>query len=728
MYKPITSKIYTTQELATVLRLSVKGLINRATREQWSSTQRTGRGGGKAYPFSTLPADVKAIILRHETENTTDVAVRSDGLAIPEWSHSLGLARYTLVAEWRTQCNKKVGKQSGKKVKKSDVTAAFLAAYNSGQILEGSFKAVGQISQSSLYRWDQTLRDNDDDYIALCDSRGKWTKGGAKGLGQLCPEAQKAFLAIWLTPNRPSIRLAYQGMKVALERAGLPVPSQRTAYNFAERFESEHNDVVVAKRGGEKALNDKVSPYILRDSSLLRVGDCLVADGHTMNVECKHPETGKPFRPTLILWYDWKSNMPVGWEFMPTENTIAISAALRKAIINLGMVPKVAYLDNGRAFKSKYFTNSDSDIELLNGLYSHLGITLMHAKPYHGQSKVVERFFGTMNEQFSRLLPSYTGRDITDKPAWRSRNEKYHGRQHEHNDYIPTLREMGHMFEAYVNWYAGQPINGENGQTHGEIFLAGRGPGVDISDLDNYFLWSKRVKPDRCGFTLAKVRYEADILYGLKKEIIVKYTWADLSEVYLYTQDGHSLGTARPQVALHPAAKVFGDDLDQAMVADANKRQASLKKSTMRKVRLLDQALSGTKGYEELPYCAERHEPPKPEPAPPKEIAPEEIARLDVMSQQVAQTIGEKAKIKPPEKFKSRNERYEWLFWAIHDHNYESTAQDQDFMTQYEASEEYREIAEPRYRQAKETFAKMKKLESGQKEEKETDDDEAKAA
>ena len=37
-----------------------------------------------------------------------------------------------------------------------------------------------------------------------------------------------------------------------------------------------------ARRDGEKALSDKVEPYIKRDASLLDVGDILVADGHKL--------------------------------------------------------------------------------------------------------------------------------------------------------------------------------------------------------------------------------------------------------------------------------------------------------------------------------------------------------------------------------------------------------------------------------------------------------------
>ena len=55
-----------------------------------------------------------------------------------------------------------------------------------------------------------------------------------------------------------------------------------------------------------------------------------------------------------------------------SENTQCIASALRNAIINLGMIPKVVYQDNGRAFKAKYFQSCDFDEEGFNGVFSHI--------------------------------------------------------------------------------------------------------------------------------------------------------------------------------------------------------------------------------------------------------------------------------------------------------------------------------------------------------------------
>ena len=99
------------------------------------------------------------------------------------------------------------------------------------------------------------------------------------------------------------------------------------------------------------------------------------------------PETGKATRMTLLLFFDGASNHPLGWEIMPTENTDCISAAFRRTCLVLGKFPRVVYLDNGRAFRAKFFKGCpDFEQAGFLGLYKDLGCEVIHAWPYHGQS------------------------------------------------------------------------------------------------------------------------------------------------------------------------------------------------------------------------------------------------------------------------------------------------------------------------------------------------------
>lgn len=77
-----------------------------------------------------------------------------------------------------------------------------------------------------------------------------------------------------------------------------------------------------------------MSPFIVRNAALLKAGQVLVADGHSLNFQVINPFTGKPCRATLLGFLDWKSTALVGYEIMMSENTQCIASALRNSILN----------------------------------------------------------------------------------------------------------------------------------------------------------------------------------------------------------------------------------------------------------------------------------------------------------------------------------------------------------------------------------------------------------
>ena len=183
---------------------------------------------------------------------------------------------------------------------------------------------------------------------------------------------------------------------------------------------------------------------------------------------------------TLLLFFDGGSRYPLGWEVMATENVACISSAFRRACIRLGKFPRVVYLDNGKAFRARFFDGcKDFEQAGFLGLYRDLGCEVIHAWPYHGQSKPVERFFGTMHE-LEELTPSYTGWDIAHKPARLHRNEKLHRRLHEKLGRRPlTLEETYEWLAYWFELYASRPqaTTHLRGRTPGEVFEEGRGAG-----------------------------------------------------------------------------------------------------------------------------------------------------------------------------------------------------------------------------------------------------------
>jgi putative transposase len=718
-------KEYTPKEIAEMVGVTRQAIQKRVKTESWPSHKRQARGGGKAFYLSDLPDDVQHKILAEVARDVVAQvpAVRSSAApaiveiptdaAIPDEAHQSGLDRYRIVHEWRSS----VARSS---TTKGRATEAFLLAYHSGQLMPKVHARMGRISQPTLYKWDKTLRDNGDDYRTLCDKRGAWLKGGRKGNGQIGEAAEAVFLTAWLNPNRPGLSLAYEATKAILEKRGIEVASYASFRRFAKRYDAHHHDLVVLLREGEKALKDKVGPYATRNGNILAVGDCIFADGHDLNFQVIHPVTGRACRMCLLVWFDWRSRMPVGWEIMPSESTFCISAALRMACQTLGKYPKVAYIDNGRAFTSKYFMEHNEELDELSGLYARLGIAVRRSKPYEARTKIVERFFRTFDEQCQRLLPSYCGHNIDSKPAWMARNEKWH--QDRHADWVPNVREAAEIFRLYAGWYAHRecrPLG--KGVTPLQLLEAGRGPGIDSEELDQAFMHTKVVHPKRCRFTLAGVEYESDVLYRLNQKIKIRYHWADLSSVQMFTMDNHSLGDAKPVAAIHPLAKEFGGELDMLKVQEANRLQARLKRETLRQVEAMGLGRD-SEAIQQLPWMTGQKEPLQLEDAVDErgqsrmgtdvvvdeEISAELVARQEAIT---AELDAEQPGYDRPAFFMTELERYEHLFKVSEMEGIDLIEEDRAWKAYYETSREYAEVAAPRYNQLRQTLEMLRESE-----------------
>jgi putative transposase len=631
-----------------------------------------------------------ACTLKSHTNSNVNLTNTNMHAAPPAKADKLGLAKYQLVCAWRSAV------ESQPWSKKGDATAAFLLAYRSGNLLPKVYELLGDVSVQTIYR-----------PRAISNA------------------AQEAILNCWLRPEKPTVSLAIRAARLVLEKRGCPEAAEDSTWRrWLRDFEKRNKDIVVLAREGEKALKDKVGPYITRDTSELKVGQVLVADGHDLDYEIIHPATGKPARLKLILFFDWASRMPAGWQIMPTENTAAISAALRNSIVTLGKIPQIVYLDNGKAFKSRFFTQTDPDFEDMRGIYARLGrfnggkgTALVLATPYNARAKVIERFFLTFRLQFETLMHSFCGGSIKDKPAWHQRNEKFHRSMHERRTggYIPDIREAAWHLSLFFEWYGRQPHDGLGGKCPLDVLDAGRGPGVDIAELDQEFLWPQKVHPSRCRVRLFNIDYESDCLYGWGEDVIARYDCADLSKIYLYSLDGAKLGEALPVEALNPIARLLGDQVSVDQVKKEIKRQRSLAKETKKNLIELGADPEKVESLDALPWnqriavlpggqgkTVSRGDAEGAEKSTEQiEKEQEERKRLELVVSRAASEIEAREKrgpqIERPEYFRSEHARYEWAWRAVYEHKAAISNEDAAFMTYFETTQEFEENYASRY-------------------------------
>ena len=444
------------------------------------------------------------------------------------------------------------------------------------------YEVLGKISRGSLHRWYGILN-RTEDYTKLLPQYKYSSVDDYRTV--LNDEEIKIFMGLLLHPNRLSIGKAITLTKYKLKELGQSfIPADITFRRYAKWFKDNNYDKWILARDGEKTLSDKVEPYIKRDASLLEVGDILVADGHKLAFQVINPFTGKPCRATLVGFLDWKSTALIGYEIMLEENTQCIASALRNAIINLDMIPKIVYQDNGRAFRAKYFTDDKGFTELgFQGLYSKLGIETVFARPYNARAKVIERFFKEFQDGFEKLLPSYIGSSIQNKPAYMMRNEKLH--KSWHIDYIPTIEETIKMIDMWLNFKNSQPCPNVPDKTIAGVLSERKRQDIDINTLDDLMLATEVKTIQRNGIKFLNCDYFDERLYGFKSKVLIKYNLFDLTSIKVYTPKGEYLCTAERVTETHPMAKLLGNVQDYEDYKQKIVRQKQLKKKTVESVK-----------------------------------------------------------------------------------------------------------------------------------------------
>lgn len=562
-------------QVAAFANVSKQAVIKRASRESWPCTEITGRGGRqKRYRIDDLPDDIRlqcqtALIKKDAPDVPTRRGAAPDGLN--QHQVNTALARADLLKLYQQRMGR-AGWGNKSKARKE-----FMRAYNSGLAWPRLFEQLGKVSWQTIEGWKRTVAAGGD-VLELADRRGYHRRGQRLITG----EQEQVLLKCLLHPNRPRISEAVRMAKAIMASHGIPNGHSEATYRrWIRHWQERNHHIWTFAREGAKAWNDQCAPYIERDYNLIKVGDVIVADGHVLNFEILNPWTGKPKRMSLILWQDMKSTYPLGWEIMPTEDTQAISSALRHAILRLGMYPQVAYLDNGKAFRARFFESCPDFAQAgLTGLYERLGMKTIHAWPYHGQSKTVERFFGTFAE-LERWCPTYTGTSIEAKPPRLMRGERLHRRAYERltGGQGLTLEQAHRAIAAWFDEYVQRPSHGHlAGRTPAEVFEAETGPGIDAGEL-HFLMMSMQIRHiRRNGIWFQGQHYYHPELHGRRHPVTIRYDLQDPAALLVFEPSGEFICEAAPVEKVHPAATALGSEADQERL----RRQIELKRGCER--------------------------------------------------------------------------------------------------------------------------------------------------
>lgn len=513
----------------------------------------------------------------------------NENYVIPDSAKRLALSRVDVVAMWRKYRNDKKSKTEADK--------EFVRLFNNKQYNKFLYEQVGKISLRTIARWAKTLDESNNDWKALVNN---YSYGCESQLITSLSDVEKYYLLkFMLHQNNFNLGKAYELITNMLKAKGVKVISSLSAYRRVWQYiVSNHAEMVTFARGGMKAALDEQLPHITKDLTKLNVGDALVGDGHTLDFMVLNPLTNKPCRATLVGFEDEASRDLVGYDIMITENTQVIASALRHAIINLGKIPKIVHLDNGRAFKSKIFTgNIDFESSGLQGLYNSLGIKTTFSKPYNGRAKNIERFFNEFTSSLAKLLPSYIGNNIDNKPASTKRNEKFH--KNLQGNFVPTIEETKMIIDEWLNkvYRQRRALNAPD-KTIEQYVAEGKGDGVDIDKLDDLMLVSKERNIHKGAIRMFNTWYYSPKLVGLNQQVIAKYDMFDLSYVKIFSLKGKYICRAERQESIHPYAELLGTPKDIADFKQKLKATEMIKKERINTIKTALKGLYQKNGYD----------------------------------------------------------------------------------------------------------------------------------
>jgi transposase InsO family protein len=221
--------------------------------------------------------------------------------------------------------------------------------------------------------------------------------------------------------------MAWESLVRQAPRLGIPaddLPSYDTVRVWIDSGEIPE-PVKILARQGERALNERALPFLLRKYVDVPVNDTWVSDHAIVDMIVRNnlfagiPENAQMrLRFTCIL--DFRTRAVVGYCWTPEGSSRSIATAFRNGVYRFGP-PCVFLADNGKDFKR--FARGASfvwqrvecpqfvdDIRWFDqmGVLARLNVMIQHCMRYAPQGKHIERFFRTMHMRLESLFSHYT--------------------------------------------------------------------------------------------------------------------------------------------------------------------------------------------------------------------------------------------------------------------------------------------------------------------------------
>lgn len=386
---------------------TIRGINLLIERQNWRGDARRcqlriGQGGGYEYHYSLFPAEVQAAVLAAALPAVEAPASRSS-------------------AAWATfeRLPEKAKAEAARRLAAVDKVEKLAKGGMTRQLAVGFVAQEIDVSIRTLWNWISAAGE-----VARADRLAALAPrhAGRTATAECDPRAWDALVADYLRPEQPAFETSYWRMMRAAEAHGWsPIPSSKT---LQRRMDAEFPRPVrtVLREGREAA--QRIFPHQRRDRSHFHALQAVNADGHKFDVFVRW-EDGSISRPMMIGFQDLYSGVILSHRIDRSENKVMVRLAFADVVSTWG-IPEKAWLDNGRAFASKWITGQMANRfrfkvkdEEPEGILKALGVEVHWTTPYHGQSKPIERAWKTLCEEVSKhpkFAGAYTGNKPDAKP------------------------------------------------------------------------------------------------------------------------------------------------------------------------------------------------------------------------------------------------------------------------------------------------------------------------
>lgn len=433
------------------------------------------------------------------------------------------------------------------------------------------FALEHKISKRSLQRW--LIRYRNEGLLGLVDMRG-----GGKFIGQIISEeALELFKSMYLTQQQLSVKACWQNICYVNKdkQKGWKIPSLPFMYKFVTN--RIPLPVRILHREGMTAYQAKCAPYTEIDPDSIQPGQVWIGDHSQLNCWIRH--RGRWVRPWITAWQDMRSRAIIGFYISASPNQTTILLAMKRAIEKYGP-PDSVKIDNGKDYDSECWTGTTKarrralkkgyiDEQMVAGIYAMMDIKVSFAIPYNPKAKRIERWFDTVDCQFTKTVSTYCGKDSARKP----------------DDLNDLLKSEKAIAEAYnLETFAqivGQYVEAYNNSTHTGRGMDNRSPSQVLASrqsrrvmaegiLDLLLrVWSRELVIGKNGVRFRSLWYgqtDIELLMHQGQKVRVTYDPDDLRKIYIYDSTTLKLLTIAEQNRLVAyGQRISEEDLRIAM-------------------------------------------------------------------------------------------------------------------------------------------------------------------